>query len=301
VRRSILAATAFLSTAGAAIAQEADLLPGQPHPWQILLQDAMSPIESQIQWFNWYALAFVIPITIIVAALLGWCIYRFRESRNPVPSRTSHNTLIEVVWTVAPVIILLFLAIPSFQLLTAQYNPPSEPELTIKATGYQWYWGYEYQPADGTAQAQAETVSYESYPLLEEDRDGAGKQDKGTYPHLLAVDNEVVVPVDTVIRLLSTSADVIHAFAMPSMGVKVDAVPGRLNESWFEAQREGIFYGQCSELCGQAHYNMPIAIRVVSKEQFATWYAAASQDLENANAQLTAEIDSADGIAVAGR
>ncbi|WP_206455433.1 cytochrome c oxidase subunit II [Aurantimonas marina] len=301
VRRSIFAATAFIATTGAAFAQEAAFLPGQPHPWQVTLQEAMSPIQEQIRWFNWYALAFVIPITIIVALLLGWCIYRFRESRNRVASRTSHNTLIEVVWTVAPVIILLFLAIPSFQLLTAQYNPPSEPELTVKATGYQWYWGYEYQPAEASSEAQAEPVSFESYPLLEEDRDGFGKQDKGAYPHLLAVDNEMVVPVDTVIRLLSTSADVIHAFAMPSMGVKVDAVPGRINESWFEARREGIFYGQCSELCGQAHYNMPIAIRVVSKEQFANWYAAASQDLENANAQLTAELDSAAGIAVAGR
>lgn len=301
VKRSIFAATAFLSTAGAAIAQEGALPPGQPHPWQITLQDAMSPIEEQIHWFANYTLAFIVPITIIVAALLVWCVFRFRESRNPVASRTSHNTLIEVVWTVVPVIILLLLAIPSFQLLTAQYNPPTEPELTVKATGYQWYWGYEYQPAAASAEAQAELVSFESYPLLDEDRESYGKQDKRSYPRLLAVDNEMVVPVDTVIRLLATSADVIHAFAMPSMGVKVDAVPGRLNEYFFQAQREGIFYGQCSELCGQAHYNMPIAVRVVSKEQFATWHAAASQDLENANAQLAAAIESADGIAVAGR
>ena len=301
VKRSIFAAMASMGTAGSAVAQESDLLPGQPHPWQMGLQEALSPIEAQIHWFSDYTLAFIIPITILVAVLLAWVVFRYRASRNPVPSRTSHNTMIEVVWTLAPVIVLLFLAVPSFQLLTAQYNPPSEPELTVKATGYQWYWGYEYQPSEVSAEAEAEPVSFESYPLIEDDREASGKADRNVYPHLLAVDNEMVVPVDTVIRLISTSGDVIHSFALPSLGVKVDAVPGRLNEYWFEAQREGIFYGQCSELCGQAHYNMPIAVRVVSKEQFAAWYSAASGSLEDANAQLTARIQSGDSVAVAGR
>ncbi|UIJ71153.1 cytochrome c oxidase subunit II [Aurantimonas sp. HBX-1] len=317
VRRSFFAAAAFLGGAGVASAQERAVIPGQPHEWQMGLQEALSPIEAQIHWFSNYTLAFIIPITALVAALLAWCIYRYAAHRNPTPSRTSHNTTIEVVWTLAPVIILLFLAVPSFQLLTSQYNPPREPELTIKATGYQWYWGYEYQlaeavaapeaPADAAAEAPAdvavaaEPVSFESYPLLEDDRDGSGKEDRAVYPHLLAVDNELVVPVNTVIRILSTSADVIHAFALPSMGVKVDAVPGRINEYFMEPLREGIFYGQCSELCGQAHYNMPIAVRVVSKEQFATWYAAAAADLEGANAALTAEIQTAGAVAVAGR
>ncbi|WP_102959903.1 cytochrome c oxidase subunit II [Mangrovicella endophytica] len=300
MRRSTIAATALLALTAGAAAQESVAHPGQPHNWQINLQEALSPIEEQIHWFSNYTLAFIIPITILVAALLAWCIYRFRESRNPVPSRTSHNTLIEVIWTVAPVLVLLFLAIPSFQLLTAQYNPPREPELTVKATGYQWYWGYEYQPAQTDAANAAEAVSFESYPLSEEDRPGSGKEDKALYPRLLAVDNEMVVPVGTVIRLISTSADVIHSFALPSMGVKVDAVPGRINEYWFEPLKEGIFYGQCSELCGQSHYNMPIGLRVVSKEQFSRWLAAAGSDLEGANAQLTAEIKASGSVAVAG-
>ncbi|WP_244630989.1 cytochrome c oxidase subunit II [Aureimonas sp. ME7] len=292
-----------------ATAQEA-LHPGQPHPWQINLQEALSPIEEQIHWFSAYTLWFLVPVVILVAALLAWVAIRYREARNPVPSRTSHNTVIEIIWTLAPVLILLCLAIPSFQLLTAQYNPPREPELTVKATGYQWYWGYEYQPeqavaaagsaAAGTAanpaEPAAEPLSFLSYPITDDARAAANKEDRGVYPRLLAVDNEMVVPVNTVIRLLSTGGDVIHSFAMPSLGVKVDAVPGRINEYWFEATREGIFYGQCSELCGRDHYNMPIAVRVVSQEQFATWQTAARENLDNANTQLTAEIAAASSV-----
>ncbi|MET0597567.1 MAG: cytochrome c oxidase subunit II [Mesorhizobium sp.] len=297
----------------AAAAQDAVLHPGQPHPWQVNLQEALSPIEAQIHWFSNYTLWFIVPIVIFVAGLLGWVAFRYRESRNATPSRTSHNTAIEVVWTLAPVLILLCLAIPSFQLLTAQYNPPREPELTVKATGYQWYWGYEYQPAltdaaassavagtaENPASPAAQAVSYLSYPLAEDARGTAGKEDRETYPRLLAVDNEMVIPVDTVVRLLSTGGDVIHSFAMPSMGVKVDAIPGRLNEYWFEANREGMFYGQCSELCGSSHYNMPIGMRVVSKEQFQAWLAAAATNVENANAQLTAEIAAAKSVVAA--
>lgn len=324
MKRTITAAGALLATTIAASAQET-LLPGQPHPWGINLQEALSPIEADIQWFSNYTLWFIIPITIFVAALLGWCAYKYRASVNPVASRTSHNTAIEVVWTVAPVLILLCLAIPSFQLLTAQYNPPSPPELTIKATGYQWYWGYEYQPGQTNAAAEgtgiaptvseeasaadstvegaapaAEPVSFESYMVQEADRPGSGKEDMSQYPRLLTVDNEMVVPIDTVIRILTTSSDVIHSFALPSLGVKVDAVPGRNNEYWFSANREGIFYGQCSELCGRDHAYMPIAVRVVSKEQFATWLTAAAEDVAGANQQLTASIKSAGNVAVAG-
>lgn len=296
-----------------AAAQEGAYLPGQPHPWQLGLQEALSPIEEQIHWFSAYTLWFLIPITIFVALLLAWCIFRYSKHRNPTPSRTSHNTTIEVIWTLAPVLILLCLAIPSFQLLTAQYNPPREPELTVKATGYQWYWGYEYQPAAtdpaaagaaaqeaGAAEA-AEPVSYLSYLLREDDRAGQGKEDVAVYPRLLAVDNEMVVPVNTVVRLLTTSADVIHSFAVPSLGVKVDSVPGRINEYWFEATREGILYGQCSELCGRDHAYMPIAVRVVSQEQFDNWLAAAADDLPAANQQLNAEIEAAAGQDVAAR
>ncbi|WP_062011259.1 cytochrome c oxidase subunit II [Aureimonas sp. AU4] len=310
MKRTLLAAAATVGLPLAASAQDAVLHPGQPHPWQINLQEALSPIEAQIHWFSNYTLWFIVPITILVAALLAWVCFRYSEARNPTPSRTSHNTLIEVVWTLAPVLVLLCLAIPSFQLLTAQYNPPREPELTVKATGYQWYWGYEYQPAQTVAAASsaaagtaenpanpaAQPVSFLSYPLTEDARDAAGKQDRAAYPHLLAVDNEMVVPVNRVVRLLSTGGDVIHSFAMPSLGVKVDAIPGRINEYWFEATREGIFYGQCSELCGQSHYNMPIAVRVVSQAQFDAWLATAATSVENANAQLTAEITSAKSV-----
>jgi len=313
VKRTAIAAGVLAGSTLAAAAQDAVLHPGQPHPWQINLQEALSPIEAQIHWFSNYTLWFIVPIVIFVAGLLGWVAFRYRESRNATPSRTSHNTAIEVVWTLAPVLILLCLAIPSFQLLTAQYNPPREPELTVKATGYQWYWGYEYQPAQTEAAASsavagtaenpaspaAQAVSYLSYPLAEDARGTAGKDDRETYPRLLAVDNEMVIPVDTVVRLLSTGGDVIHSFAMPSMGVKVDAIPGRLNEYWFEANREGMFYGQCSELCGSSHYNMPIGMRVVSKEQFQTWLAAAATNVENANAQLTAEIAAAKSVVAA--
>ncbi|WP_062112507.1 cytochrome c oxidase subunit II [Aureimonas sp. AU40] len=304
MKRTALAALSLVASPFAASAQEAAIHPGQPHPWQMGLQEALSPVEAQIHWFSDYTLWFIVPIVIFVAALLAYVSYRYTEARNPNPSRTSHNTTIEIIWTIAPVLILLCLAIPSFQLLTAQYNPPREPELTVKATGYQWYWGYEYQPAKTNAAAAspaagtaanpaepaAQPVSFLSYPLTEDARDGAGKQDKGLYPRLLAVDNEMVIPVNTVVRLLSTGGDVIHSFAMPSLGVKVDAVPGRLNEYWFEVNREGIFYGQCSELCGSSHYNMPIAVRVVSQQQFDAWLASAATNLQNANAQLSAEI-----------
>jgi cytochrome c oxidase subunit II len=304
VKRTIISAAALVATSVAAVAQDAPH-PGQPHNWHIDLQEALSPVEQSIHWFSNYVLAFIIPITIFVAVLLAWVAYRYNERKNPVASRTSHNTVIEVVWTVAPVLILLCLAIPSFQLLTQQYNPPRAPELTIKATGYQWYWGYEYQPgvvdAAAPVDAAATPVAFESYMMQEGDRAGSGKEDMGVYPRLLAVDNELVVPVDTVIRVLATSGDVIHSFALPSMGVKVDAVPGRNNEYWFEALREGIFYGQCSELCGRDHAYMPIGLRVVSKEQFATWLAAAANDVGEANKALTASIQSAGNVAVAGR
>ncbi len=255
---------------------------GQPTPWQLSFQDPASDMMEAIIWFERYTLWFIVPVTFLVLALLAWCIIKFRASVNPTPSRTSHNTMIEVIWTVGPVIILLFLAVPSFQLLTAQYNPPEEPTMTIKATGYQWNWEYEYQ--------DEEPLTFASFMLQEGDRASAGKEDIAEFPRLLAVDNEVVVPVNTTVRVLVTAADVIHAFAMPAFGVKVDAVPGRINETWFNARREGIFYGQCSELCGKDHAFMPIGIRVVSQEQYDTWRAQAQASLEEANKSLMASI-----------
>nr|WP_280949364.1 cytochrome c oxidase subunit II [Consotaella salsifontis] len=281
---------------------------GEPHNWTIGLQKSFSPVAEQMHWFNTYVLFFIIPVVILVAALLAWVVYRYAAARNAQPSRTSHNTVIEVIWTVVPVIILLMIAVPSFQLLSLQYNPPSDPQLTVKATGLQWYWNYEYQTetaataASGDAdQATAEPVSFDSLLLQDDGRADAGKEDLATYPRLLAVDNEMVVPVNTIVRVLATSNDVIHSFAVPAFGIKVDAVPGRLNEYWFSAEKEGIFYGQCSELCGKDHAFMPIAVRVVSKDQFDAWLKAAATNVEDANKQLTAAIASERAVKVAKR
>lgn len=264
----------------------------QPEPWQYRFQPSATSIMEQVTWFEIYTLWFIIPITLLVMFLLGWSIVRYRERANPNPSRTSHNTMIEVIWTLGPVVVLLFLAVPSFQLLTAQYTPPEEPALTVKATANQWNWDYEYQ--------LEEPISFNAAMLAEGDREAAGKTDLAAYPRLLATDNEVVVPVDTTVRVLVTASDVIHAFAMPAFGIKVDAVPGRVNETWFKATKEGLYYGQCSELCGKDHAYMPIAIRVVSAEQYEAWEAAAGEDLSSANRALMAAIESKDKLASAG-
>ena len=232
----------------------------QPEPWQIWHQPAGSDIMARIEWFDAYTLWFIVPITIFVMILLLIVMVRFNKKANPTPSRTSHNTMIEVIWTVVPILILIAIAVPSLDLLDRQLAPEEEPQLTVKATGYQWYWGYEYQ--DG------EAISFDSIMLKEDEREAAGKSDKAAYPRLLAVDNELVVPVGKMVRVLVTAADVIHDFALPAFGVKMDGVPGRLNETWFKADKEGMYYGQCSELCGRDHAFMPIAIRVVSQEQY---------------------------------
>ena len=259
----------------------------QPRPWQMGFQDAATSIMEQIRWFEQYTLWFIVPITLFVLALLVVVVVKFRASANPVPSKTSHNTTIEVVWTLGPVLILLFLAIPSFNLLTYQLKMPENPDVTIKAIGTQWLWSYEYEGE--------QEIAFDSYMLKEEDRATYGKEDVARYPRLLAVDNEVVVPVGKTVRLLVTAAptDVIHAFAMPAFGIKIDAIPGRLNETWFRADREGLYYGQCSELCGKDHAYMPIAIRVVSDEQYAAWLAAAADDVRAANRALMAAVDGA--------
>jgi cytochrome c oxidase subunit 2 len=258
----------------------------KPVDWQMGLQQAATPIMREIRWFEQYTLWFIVPVTLLVLALLIYVVLKFRASANPVPSRTSHNTMIEIVWTIGPVLILFFLAIPSFNLLNAQLQIPQNPDLTIKATATQWLWSYEYEGGENP-------VSFDSYLLKDEDRAAAGKEDRSAYPRLLAVDNEMVVPVNKTVRLLVTAAptDVIHAFAMPAFGLKIDAVPGRLNETWFHAEKEGLYYGQCSELCGKDHAFMPIAIRVVSDEQYATWLATAASDVPAANRALMASVD----------
>lgn len=283
------AATAMLITAGYAGFAEA----AKPEPWQMRFQPAATSIMHQIRWFEAYTLWFIVPITLLVLGLIGWCIFRYRESANPTPSRTSHNTVIEVIWTLGPVVVLLFLAVPSFQLLTAQYTPPEDPALTIKATGNQWNWDYEYQ--------LDEPVSFNGALLADEDREELGKTDLAVYPRLLAPDNEVVVPVDTMVRVLVTGSDVIHSFAMPAFGIKADAVPGRINEVWFKAQKEGIYYGQCSELCGKDHAFMPIAIHVVSADLYDNWVTEAVEDVSAANKALMAAIEARSKVASASR
>jgi cytochrome c oxidase subunit 2 len=284
----------FLAGAGAASMVFAGSVAhaAQPQPWEMTFQPAATAIMSQITWFERYTLWFIVPVTLFVLFLLAWCILKFRASVNPVPSKTSHNTAIEVAWTLGPVLILLAIAIPSFQLLTAQYTPPEEPKLTVKATGNQWNWDYEYQVD--------KPLSFNSAILADADRAGLGKEDKAKYPRLLAVDHEMVVPVGVVVRVLVVGSDVIHSYAVPAFGIKVDAVPGRANETWFKAEKEGLYYGQCSELCGKDHAFMPIAVRVVSEQQYETWLAAARTDLPGANKALMAQVDGTNKVASAG-
>ena len=263
----------------------------QPKPWGYRFQEPAGDMMRQIAWFEVYTLWFVIPITLFVLGLLLYVSWRFSEKRNPVPSKTSHNSLIEVIWTIGPVLILIAIAIPSFQLLTAQFNPPTPPKFTVKATGYQWYWGYEYQTE--------KPLTLESRLLADADRAAAGKEDIAAYPRQLVVDNEMVVPLGETIRLITTGNDVIHAFAMPALGIKLDAVPGRLNETWFKADKEGLFYGQCSEICGKDHAFMPLAIRVVPQAKFDAWFAAAQTDLPGAYKSLMADIAAAKTVDVA--
>ncbi|MCG5234165.1 cytochrome c oxidase subunit II [Xanthobacter oligotrophicus] len=268
------AANLFASAAfsGAALAET-----GQPSPWQINLQGAATPVMEQIHSFNTMMLIIITSIVLFVLVLLAIVVVRFNERANPVPSKTSHNTLIEVAWTVIPVMILVLIAIPSFRLLHLELNIP-KADMTVKVTGHQWYWSYEY-PDNGA-------FGFDSYLVSEKDL-------KPGQPRLLAVDNEVVVPVNKIVRIQVTSSDVIHSFAVPAFGVKIDANPGRLNESWFKVTREGIYYGQCSELCGRDHAFMPIAVRAVSEADFAAWVA-------QAKAKFASAADAAGKLADAG-
>ncbi|MBI1262585.1 MAG: cytochrome c oxidase subunit II [Rhizobiales bacterium] len=242
----------------------AALADGLAHPGQIGLQTSNTPVMDDIHSFHTFLMWIITIIVAFVTLLLAIVAVRFNAKANPTPSKTSHNTILEFAWTIIPVMILVVIAIPSFRLLYKELViPPAD--LTIKATGYQWYWGYEY-PDNGD-------FSFDSNMVADSDLQPG-------QPRLLTADAPMVVPVDTTVRVIVTGADVIHSFAMPSFGVKVDAIPGRLNETWFRAENTGTFYGQCSELCGQSHAFMPIEIKVVSKEEFASW--AESQKEANA-------------------
>ncbi len=247
---------ALLAGAGAALAGI-----GQPTPWQMGLQGSVTPVMDDITTFNTFLFWITSAIAAFVLILLGIIIVRFNARAHPVPSRTTHNTPLEVMWTIVPVLILLLIAVPSFRLLFVELDVP-KPDLTIKATGKQWLWSYSY-PDNGNFEFDSTVV--------------ADKDLKPGQPRLLTVDNEMVVPVNKVVHVLVTGADVIHSFTVPSFGIRIDAIPGRINDTWFKARREGMYYGQCSELCGIDHAFMPIAVRVVSDDEFTKWAAAAKQ------------------------
>jgi cytochrome c oxidase subunit II len=233
---------------------------GQPSPWQLGPQLPASPVMDDIIWFHDLLLWLIAAIALFVLVLLVYVCVKFNAAANPIPTRTTHNTLVEVLWTVVPVLILVAIAVPSFRLLFFQLEPPPA-DLVIKATGKQWFWTYTYPD---------QKIEFDSLMVQEKDL-------KQGQPRLLAVDNEIVVPVNKVVYVQTTASDVIHAFAVPSFGVLIDAVPGRLNQTWFKATREGVYYGQCRELCGKDHAFMPIQVRVASEADYNAWLTQAKQ------------------------
>ncbi len=240
-------------------------LADQPKQWQLGFQDAASQsMRDIVSFHNNLLLPVIIAISVFVLFLMIYTCIRFRASKNPVPSKTTHNVAVEVLWTLIPCLILIVMAVPSFKILYKQDTIP-KVDLTIKAVGYQWYWGYEYPD---------ENIIFESYMIKEEEL-------KENQPRLLTVDNELVVPVNKVVKVLITANDVLHAWALPSFGVKRDAVPGRINETWFKAEKVGTYYGQCSELCGIQHAFMPITVRVVTDEEYVEWLSEAKMKFAN--------------------
>jgi cytochrome c oxidase subunit II len=239
---------------------------GRPAPGEMGLQMANSPIADEIHAFhNGILLPIITLICLFVLGLLIYVVWRFNEKANPTPSKTTHNTLLEVAWTVIPVLILVVIAVPSFRLLTNQLVVP-KPDVTIKVTGNQWYWSYAY-PKD-----QGGGFNFDSMIVPDNQIDPSKGQIR-----LLSVDNPAVVPVGKVIHVLVTSSDVIHSFTVPAFGIRIDAVPGRMNETWFKAERVGVYYGQCSKICGVNHAFMPIEFRVVSAQEYADWLTQAKK------------------------
>ncbi len=268
----MVVSTALLAGSGAALAGL-----GQPSPWELSFQQSASEVMNGIVSFHNFLLYIITGITIFVLGLLLIIIVRFNARANPTPSKTTHNTLLEVLWTVVPVLILVIIAVPSFRLLFTQLTiPPAD--VTVKATGKQWFWSYSYPDEGG--------FEFDSLMLSDKER-------KAGQPRLLAVDNEMVVPVNKVVRILTTGSDVIHAFTVPSFGIKIDSIPGRINETWFKATREGIYYGQCSELCGKDHAFMPIAVRVVSDREYAAWIDQAKKKYARDNGDLPTAVAAA--------
>jgi cytochrome c oxidase subunit 2 len=253
--------TAMAGAALAFAATNAWAAGGEPKPWQIDFQPAASPVMENIEDFHRLLVWIITAISLFVLALLVWIMIRYNRRSNPTPSKTEHNTLLEVVWTVVPVIILVIIAIPSFKLLYYEADIP-KPDLTINAIGKQWFWSYQYP----TQKFQFDSLGLSDADAL-----------KRNEPRLLGVDNIIVVPVNKVVKVVTTGADVIHSWALPAFGVKMDAVPGRLNETWFKATQTGTFYGECSELCGARHAFMPIEVKVVSQPDYEAWLAGAKK------------------------
>jgi len=261
-KAAAFAAFATLAAAGRALAAE-----GMAEPWQMGFQPAASPVAEQIHGLNHILLWLSIAITVLVLALMGYIMFRFNAKRHPTPTKRTHNTVLEVLWTAVPVLILMVVAVPSLKLLFYM-DRTHEPEMTLKVTGHQWYWSYEY-PDNGE-------FAFDSF-MVPDDELEEGQ------PRLLTVDNQVVLPVDTDVRILMTSSDVIHSWAVPALGLKTDTVPGRTNEAWVRINREGTYYGQCSELCGVNHGFMPIAVRAVSKADFDQWVEEAQAEFASAD------------------
>lgn len=258
-RLSALGLTLMVAVLGFAPAAHAAF--GRAEPWQIGFQEPATQIARDIHWFHDIVQWIMIAVTLFVLALLLYVILKFNSKANPKPAHFHHNTTLEVAWTVIPIAILVFIAIPSFRGLYSQYTYP-KADVTIKATGFQWYWNYEYVDAAG--------VGFDSY-MLQDDVTAAMRAKGQDAPRTLAVDNEIIVPVNKVVHVLVTAKDVIHNWNIPSFGAKTDAVPGRVTATWFKADRPGVYYGVCSELCGAQHAYMPIAVRVVSDAVYAKW------------------------------
>ena len=251
----VLSAVAGISLASGARAQE---IVGIPHEWQMSFPPSYTTVMDKVESLHNLLLVIITLISLFVLALLIYVVFRFHVSRNPTPSSVTHNTVLEIAWTIVPILILVVIAIPSFRLLYYS-DKAADAAMTVKVTGHQWYWQYEY-PDQGN-------FSIDSRILAEADR----VKEKPQVPRLLAVDNEMVIPVNTTIRIISTGADVMHGWTVPGFGIKKTVIPGRLNEGWINVEHEGYYFGQCSQICGENHTYMPIAVRVVSKAEFGKW------------------------------
>ena len=273
-RRRLAAVMLFVGTPGMALAQAI----GAPRPWEMGMQPAFGPLKAQQIALHDLVLAIIAVITVFVGALLVWVMWRYNARRNTVPTRTSHNTVIEVLWTVIPVLILVGIAIPSFRLVYYQDRTP-DADLTVKVTGHQWYWEYSY-PDNGN-------IDFSSC-IIPDDQLKPGQM------RLLTVDNPLVVPVGKNIRVLQTSGDVIHSWFLPSIGVQRYAIPGRTIETWFKVDQAGTFYGQCNQICGTNHSRMPIVVRAVPEKEFTAWLAEAKTKFSDAGQSQSRQVAAAE-------